>query len=85
MLHYKTMPKHKPIRALKKYANSKLRKDKAFTGIKVYSYIIGNYCYFTSKPKRDGANAYSYKYALFLTRCHCQRFIDVWIRKNSWH
>ena len=77
MLHYKTMPKHKPIRALKKYTNSKLRKDKAFTGIKVYSYIIGNYCYFTSKPKRDGANAYSYKYALFLTRCHCQRFIAV--------
>ena len=77
MLHNKTLPKHKSKRALKKYANSKLRKDKAFTGIKVYSYIIGNYCYFTSKPKRDGANAYSYKYALSLTRCHGQRFIDV--------
>ena len=77
MLHYATSPKHKPIRALKKYADAKLRKDNTFTGIKVYSYIIGTYCYFTSKPKRDGANAYSYKYALFLTRCHCQRFIDV--------
>ena len=85
MLHYKTMPKHKPIRALKKYTHSKLRKDKAFTGIKVYSYIIGNYCYFTSKPKRDGANAYSYKYALFLTRCNSQRFIAVWTLKSSWH
>ena len=77
MLYYKTLSKHKSKRALKKYTHSKLRKDKAFTGIKVYSYIIGNYCYFTSKPKQDGTNAYSYKYALFLTRCHGQRFIDV--------
>lgn len=77
MLHYAALTKHKPIRALKKYANAKLRKDKTFTGIKVYSYIIGNYCYFTSRPKQDGANAYPYKYALFLTRCHDQRFIDV--------
>lgn len=77
MLHYKTFPKHKPIRALKKYTNAKLRKDKSFTGIKVYSYAIGDYCYFTSKPKRDGANAYQYKYALFLTRCYRQRLIDV--------
>ena len=77
MLHYKTFPKHKPIIALKKYCHSKLRKDKTFTGIKVYSYVIGDYCYFTSKPKKDSANAYTYKYALFLTRCHGQRFIDV--------
>ena len=76
MLHYKILPKHKSKRALKKYTHSKLRKDKAFTGIKVYSYIIGNYCYFTSKPKQDDTNAYSYKYALFLTRCHSQRLID---------
>ena len=77
MLHYKTFPKHKPIRALKKYCHSKLRKDKTFTGIKVYSYIIGDYCYFTSKPKKDGANAYTYKYALFLTRFYDQRLIEV--------
>lgn len=76
MLHYKYPPKHKSSIKLKKYINSKLRKDKTFTNIKVYSYIIGNYWYFTSKPKQDGANAYSYKYALFLTRCY-GRFIDV--------
>ena len=76
MLHYKTLPKHKSKRALKKYVHSKLRKYKAFTSIKVYSYTIGNYWYFTSKPKQDGTNAYSYKYALFLTRCNGQRFID---------
>lgn len=77
MLHYKTMPKRKCARALKKYVHAKLRKDKTFTGIKVYSYTIGNYCYFTSKPKRDDANAYTYKYALFLTRCCKSRFIAV--------
>lgn len=77
MLYYKTLPKHKSKRALKKYVNSKLRKDKTFTGIKVYSYTIGNYWYFTSKPKQDVTNAYTYKYALFLTKCHDQRFIDV--------
>ena len=77
MLHHATMPKRKCERALKKYVNSKLRKDKAFTGIKVYSYVIGDYCYFTSKPKRDGANVYTYKYALFLTRCNSKRFIAV--------
>ena len=77
MLHYAILPKHKPIRALKKYAHARLRKDKTFTGIKVYSYTIGNYWYFTSKPKQDGANAYSYKYALFLTRCDSNRFIAV--------
>lgn len=77
MLHHATMSKRKCERALKKYVNSKLRKDKAFTGIKVYSYIIGNYCYFTSKPKQDGANVYTYKYALFLTRCNSKRFIAV--------
>ena len=82
MLHYKTLPKHKSKRALKKYAHSKLRKDNTFTGIKVYSYTIGNYWYFTSKPKQDGTNAYSYKYALFLTRCYRQRFIDEWTRKK---
>ena len=76
MLHYKTLPKHKSKRALKKYAHAKLRKDNTFTGIKVYSYTIGNYCYFTSKPKQGGTNAYSYKYALFLTRCCKSRFID---------
>ena len=70
MLHYATSPKHKPIRALKKYTHARLRKDKRFTGIKVYSYTIGDYWYFTSKPKQDGANGYSYKYALFLTRCY---------------
>ena len=78
MLHYATLPKHKPIRALKKYAHAKLRKDKTFTGIKVYSYIIGDYCYFTSKPKQDGTNAYQYKYALFMTRFYDQRLIEVW-------
>lgn len=36
MLHYKTLLKHKSSIKLKKYVNSKLRKDKAFTGIKVY-------------------------------------------------
>ena len=77
MLHYKTLPKHKSKRALKKYTHSKLRKDKAFTCIKVYSYIIGDYCYFTSKPKQDGTSAYPYKYALFLTRCCKSRFIAV--------
>lgn len=77
MIHYKTFPKHKSSIKLKKYVNSKLRKDKSFTGIKVYSYTIGNYWYFTSKPKQDGANAYPYKYALFLTRCHGQRFVEV--------
>ena len=70
MLHYATSPKRKPIRALKKYTHARLRKDKRFTGIKVYSYTIGNYWYFTSKPKQDGANGYSYKHALFLTRCY---------------
>lgn len=85
MLHYATIPKRKCERALKKYANSKLRKDKTFTGIKVYSYVIGDYCYFTSKPKRDGASVYTYKYALFLTRCNSKRFIAVWTRKSSWH
>lgn len=77
MLHYKALPKHKSKRALKKYSHSKLRKDKTFTGIKVYSYTIGNYCYFTSRPKQDGTNAYPYKYALFLTRCCGQRLIEV--------
>lgn len=77
MLHYKTLPKHKSSIKLKKYTHAKLRKDKAFTGIKVYSYTIGNYWYFTSKPKQDGTNAYQYKYALFLTRCYRQRLIDV--------
>lgn len=77
MLNYKTLPKHKSKRALKKYAHAKLRKDKTFTGIKVYSYTIGNYWYFTSKPKQDGTNTYSYKYALFLTRCCKSRFIVV--------
>ena len=77
MLHYKALPKYKSSIKLKKYSHSKLKKDKAFTGIKVYSYTIGNYCYFTSKPKQDGANAYQYKYALFLTRCHGQRFVEV--------
>ena len=47
MLHYKTIPKRKYVRALKKYTHSKLRKDKSFTGIKVYSYTIGDYWYFT--------------------------------------
>lgn len=78
MLHYKTLPKHKSKRALKKYAHAKLRKDKTFTGIKVYRYTIGNYCYFTSKPKQDGTNAYPYKYALFMTRFYDQRLIEVW-------
>ena len=82
MLYYKTLSKHKSKRALKKYLNSKLRKDNIFTGIKVYSYTIGNYLYFTSKPKQDGINAYSYKYALFLTRCYRHRFIDEWTRKK---
>ena len=77
MLNYKTLPKHKSSIKLKKYTHSKLRKDKAFTGIKVYSYVIGDYCYFTSKPKRDGANVYTYKYALFLTRFYDQRLIEV--------
>lgn len=77
MLYYKDLPKHKSSIKLKKYSHSKLRKDKAFTGIKVYSYTIGNYWYFTSKPKRDGANVYTYKYALFLTRCNSKRFIAV--------
>ena len=77
MLNYKTLPKRKCARLLKKYAHAKLRKDKTFTGIKVYIYTIGDYCYFTSKPKRDGANAYSYKYVLFLTRCNSKRFIAV--------
>lgn len=77
MLHYATLPKRKCVRVLKKYAHAKLRKDKTFTGIKVYSYVIGDYYYFTSKPKRDGANAYTYKYALFLTRCDSNRFIAV--------
>ena len=77
MLHYATLPKRKCARVLKKYAHAKLRKDKTFTGIKVYSYIIEDYCYFTSKPKQDGTNAYSYKYALFLTRCNSERFIAV--------
>ena len=76
MLHYKALPKHKSSIKLKKYAHAKLRKDKAFTGIKVYSYTICNYLYFTSKPKQDGTNAYPYKYALFLTRCYRQRLID---------
>ena len=84
MLYYKTLSKHKSKRALKKYVNSKLRKDKTFTGIKVYSYIVGNYCYFTSKPKQDGTNVYTYKYALFLTRCCKSRFIAVWTWKSSW-
>ena len=75
MLHYATSPKHKPIRALKKYTHARLRKCKSFTGIKVYSYTIGDYCYFTSKPKQDGANGYSYKYALFITRCYGWRFV----------
>ena len=75
MLHYATSPKHKPIRALKKYTHARLRKDKRFTGIKVYSYTIGDYWYFTSKPKQDGANGYPYKHALFLTRCYGRRFI----------
>ena len=77
MLHYANSPKHKPIRALKKYTNARLRKDKSFTGIKVYSYTIGNYWYFTSKPKQGITNAYPYKYALFLTKCNSQRFTDV--------
>ena len=77
MLHHKALPKHKSSIKLKKYSHSKLRKDKAFTGIKVYSYIIGSYCDFTSKPKQDGTNVYTYKYALFLTRCYIQRLIDV--------
>ena len=75
MLHYATSPKHKPIRALKKYNHARLRKYKSFTGIKVYSYTIGNCLYFTSKPKQNGANAYSYKHALFITRCYGWRFI----------
>ena len=77
MLHYKTLLKHKVSLKLKKYINYKLRRDKTFTGIKVYSYTIGNYWYFTSKPKQDGTNAYTYKYALFLTKCNSQRLIDV--------
>ena len=77
MLHYKALPKHKSSIKLKKYSHSKLRRDKAFTGIKVYSYVIGDYCYFTSKPKQDGTIAYPYKYALFLTKCYRQRLIDV--------
>lgn len=77
MLHYATLPKRKCARVLKKYAHAKLRKDKTFTGIKVYSYTIGNYWYFTSKPKQDVTNAYTYKYALFLTKCNSQRFTDV--------
>lgn len=81
MLHYATLPKRKCARALKKYAHAKLRKDKTFTGIKVYSYTIGNYWYFTSKPKQDGTNAYPYKYALFMTRFYDQRLIEVWTQK----
>ena len=75
MLHYATSPKHKPIRALKKYTHGRLRKDKSFTGIKVYSYTIDGYCYFTSKPKHDGTNAYPYKHALFIPRCYGWRFV----------
>ena len=66
MLHYKVLPKHKSKRSLKKYSHSKLRRDKTFTGIKVYSYTIWNYWYFTSKPKQDGTIAYQYKDAWFL-------------------
>ena len=88
MLHYATLPKRKCARVLKKYAHAKLRKDKTFTGIKVYSYTIGNYWYFTSKPKQDGTIAYPYKYALFLTRFYDQRLIEVWDSKkfltSSW-
>jgi hypothetical protein len=68
MLHYPTLPKHKSKRKLKKYSHSKLRKDKAFRGIKVYTYHIGDHCYFTSNPKQKGAKAYPYKYALWLIR-----------------
>lgn len=82
MLNYKTLPKHKSKRALKKYAHARLRKDKTFTGIKVYRYTIGNYFYFTSKPKQDGTNAYPYKYALFMTRFYDQRLIEVWDSKK---
>ena len=79
MLHYATVPKHKPIRALKKYTHAILRKAKNSTGIKVYGYTIGDYWYFTSKPKQDGANGYSYKYALFLTIC-----VAIYRIKRRW-
>lgn len=68
MLHYPTVPKHKSKIKQKKYRHYKLRKVKAFCGIKVYTYNIGDYCYFISKPKQKGAKAYSYKYALWLIR-----------------
>lgn len=68
MFHYPTLPKHKSKRKLKKYSHSKLRKDKAFCGKKVYTYNIGGHTFFTTKPKQKGAKAYPYKYALWLIR-----------------
>lgn len=75
MLHYPTLPKHKSKRKLKKYSHSKLRKDKAFSGIKVYTYNIGDYCHLTSKPKQKRSKAYPYKYALWLIR-YCYGVMD---------
>lgn len=68
ILHYPVLSKHKSKRKLKKYGYYKLRKDKAFQGIKVYTYNIGDYCYFTLKPKQKSAKMYSLKYALWLIR-----------------
>jgi hypothetical protein len=63
MLHHPTVPKHKSKIKRKKYSHSKLRR-----GIKVYTYNIGDYCFFTSRPKQKGSKAYSLEYALWLIR-----------------
>ena len=68
MLYYPTLPKHKSKRKLKKYQHYCVRKDKAFCGIKVYTYNIGDQTFITSKPKQKGAKAYPYKYALWLVK-----------------
>lgn len=68
MLHYSTLPKHKSKRKLRKYQRYCVKKDNAFRGRKVYTYNIGDYCFFTLKPKQKGSKAYPYKYALWLIR-----------------
>lgn len=65
MLHHPTVPKHKSKIKRKKYSHSKF---KLSNGIKVYTYNIGDYCYFTSKPKQERSKAYSLEYALWLIR-----------------
>lgn len=65
-MHSTKRIKHITRKVLKKHSKAIIRKDRAFRGIKIYTYKIGENTYFTAKPKQKGSKAYTVKYAIWL-------------------